>query len=916
MKPLISRLAQDASREAPAAIGEPVWGPAAWLADLELRLGLPPVEVSEVNRLRAYAKRLEACLPAAPFYAQSFERDRYGTAATLLEWRDALVEAGWCGQPVPQAGPRVAALVAAEAAEAEPLQLGFADRVARVELELGDVTGQLYDTIRLLEPSELWPEAWRRVMDLLRYAGTRFEIVDPKPRLPTRDTDLSRTQRVLALPGHKDDVCRWRGDGSLVFLRARTSWELGEALVGYLRSHPQKDVLIVRLGDPAPLESALQLQGLATQGNLSSSPLRSPLQILPLALSLVFAPRDPYRALELLTLPENPLGAYASSKLAEAIGQSPGIGSRAWQQAKERLSQPLDPANPAHVLSAQKAAHKIEAWLEGPAFDRLTGAPTADVLAVIERVKTWAAQRPHDATTTWLELANAAADLAHLVAAHPAQTMLPHELDRLAARVLQRGMSHTSTPEAAGRWAHVSTPSGVLRSHELIVVWHAGYDPNAAHRSSPWRAKELRALEEAGIRFSDPKELTQLESASFRRALSFASDTFVVATADAHLSAPQPALPLWDEMVARSGAKAEHVAAVSQDTSEFLRRRRAGTIKVPGAESPGADAGVVLSLPRLELPAAHARWQVDASLMRSALALVTRFYPTALENLLACPLRWVLESVLRIRPGRLTSVPDKALLYGSLGHRLAEELHRHNVLGAPAEVRALVEPLLDELIQCEGGPLLMPGMTAEREQVRANLVRAMHSLSELIADSGLSVKGVETETIAAWAGRELGGRMDLLLVAEGGDEAIVDLKWGESRYRDALAKGLALQLASYAATRRLETGADQPLEAAYFALKSARGLSLRGSRFKHARGFDGDSLEETWARAERTTELVLATLAQGDIPTSANAGSREYVLAHHQLPVSNAEQHFNQRADAACGYCASSALCGRAFRAG
>ena len=113
--------------------------------------------------------------------------------------------------------------------------------------------------------------------------------------------------------------------------------------------------------------------------------------------------------------------------------------------------------------------------------------------------------------------------------------------------------------------------------------------------------------------------------------------------------------------------------------------------------------------------------------------------------------------------------------------------------------------------------------------------------------------------------------------------AAADSKLRWPRYRDALAKGLALQLASYAATRRLETGAEQPLEAAYFALKSARGLSLRGSRFKHARGFDGDSLEETWARAERTTELVLATLAQGDIPTSANAVSREYVLAHQML---------------------------------
>ena len=906
MRPIISRFLHggDAVRDGVGALGEPVWGPTAWLGDLELRLGLPPVETSIAERTQVYASRLAAVLSTKPFYARSFALDSHGTATTLLAWRDELVEAGWSGEPIKNGGPRVDALVAAEAAPELRLPLGFADRIARVELELGDAPAPVYQSVRMLEPREVWPEGWRRIMDLLAGAGCRFEPVKHVLPTPQGDTDLARTQRLLAVPGHRAEKCFWSADGTLLHARACTAWELGETVAGLLRSLPSRDALVVRLGDAAPLDAAFQLQGLPAQGHSEASSLRSPLQILPLALSLLFAPRDPYRALELLTLPQGPFGHYAASRLAQAIGRAPGIGSGEWTKAKNQLRSPLDPSDPNQVAAAAKSTTKIESWFERPAFERASGAPQADVLAVTAQVREWARRRPHDeGGVNWAVLTRSATELEKLVQAHPRPALLPHELDQLAGRALGNGMVHDVSVEQAGRMNHVSGPWAVQRQHDVVLVWQAGPAASALPRHAPWRATELKAFKAAGLGFADAHRAMALEGDAWRRVFASARQTFIVATPDSHLAAAQPELPLWDEIIARSGAKTSHVHAVTVDSARLLTRQGVAA----------AFSDVAAPLAPLALPEARRLWRVDPTSAKHALATMRKFYPTAMDSLLACPLRWVLESLLRIKPSRVTSVPDKSQLYGNLGHRLAEELHHRRVLSVPAEVEAVVESVLDDLISREGGPLLMPGMTTQRVQVRQQLIRAMKVLAELIAGSSMKVKGVEVDTTAAWGNRQLAGRMDLLLESDDGAEAILDLKWSDSHYRHALAHGLALQLAVYAETRRRETNARAPLDAGYFGIKNARGLSLAGSSFANTRAFDGDSFENTWARAERTLESTLQHLHAGTIPASALARPKEPFVAHHGITPASAGDDYDQAADAACTYCANGSLCGRSW---
>src|SRR5690606_32807697 len=81
--------------------GQATFGPASLLRDLELRLGLPSVELSRSMRIARWSARLAKLADKERFFSKSYAVDAWGTAAELLAWRDELVEAGWAGTTLP-----------------------------------------------------------------------------------------------------------------------------------------------------------------------------------------------------------------------------------------------------------------------------------------------------------------------------------------------------------------------------------------------------------------------------------------------------------------------------------------------------------------------------------------------------------------------------------------------------------------------------------------------------------------------------------------------------------------------------------------------------------------------------------------------------------------------------------------------
>src|SRR5690606_815957 len=124
-----------------------------------------------------------------------------------------------------------------------------------------------------------------------------------------------------------------------------------------------------------------------------------------------------------------------------------------------------------------------------------------------------------------------------------------------------------------------------------------------------------------------------------------------------------------------------------------------------------------------------------------------------------------------------------------------------------------------------GAPLHAEGRASEREQVKAQLVRAARTLSELLADAGLTVEGVEVDVEHAVDDVVLHGRVDLLARDRDGHPFVLDLKLGRGPYEAALKNGHALQLAHYGEVVRRARGLRRPPHVAYFALGASRALA-------------------------------------------------------------------------------------------
>jgi ATP-dependent helicase/nuclease subunit B len=908
-------------------VGRPVWGPTALLANLELRAGLPGFQQTEHVRLQRWSRRLHEIESATPrFYSRSYATDPLGTSRTLLSWRDTLVEGGWDGEAIPEGGDRLGTLHELERAGDTPA--GQPDRLRAIEAELQARRLRPFEALELAEPIDVWPGRWRKLFGLLEELGTPVRSLEPRFTPSSADTDLGRLQSSIA--AGERAVGQIVGDGSLVLLQAETSWELAHAVAALLRRFNDPSTAIVRGGALRPLDFALTSQGFPSQGLACTSPWRPVLQLLPLSVELAFEPKDPYRVLELLTLPLGPFSGLVGNRLATALAASPGIGGRAWRFAKESIQKQLiDRALRASARSGEDEAvavararadaedrlERVAAWLEQPGSDPHVGAPRHSMLEIADRVRTWLrnyfvvlkSSEPDVVNLDFeRKVAVVAAALSQAQTFHEALSHDPREvLDATAARQLVESVASSGESlileiERSGRIDPVDGPAALHRSRDTVVWWHCTSGTEWRPSARPWRVRELEALRNAGILLVDPARRLAIETAGWRRAILAARRRLVLAVPRWSEGQELEPHPIWDEIVARFNATSSDTARITLSVQDALDGNAA-------SEPLGSVFSAVDSLP---LPPARLAWRIDASLLQPAV----RHSASSVEALIGCPLRWVLEYRAGLRSASVVAIPSEPLMNGTLGHRLVEELHGAGVLADPTRTATEVEGVLDRLIAEEAAVLLRAGKAFERAQLKRQLVRTVSALSELLASSEFVVEAVESVCSVQWGSRQLEGRLDLLLRDKSGADFVLDLKWGVGRYRKMLMAGTATQLAIYAAARRLMTGAPHLPGAAYFSLKRGEILATDVRLFRGKRAVNGPDLASTWSKLERTVDLVERVVASGDVPVTGVAQSLPLLQV---LNVTEAEKpgHLELPHGAACEYCNHSAICGRAWEA-
>jgi len=832
-----------------ALIGEQRCGPLGLLQLLETRLGLSGVWEAEPYRVEVYRRRLLAADDGRRFYSRSLEVDAQGVAQTLLSWRDELLLSGWDFAPDDSLPPRLRDLAAVEslpAFSAPALAWGCSERVRAVLARL-PAEGLQISRVRRLEPEGSLGHPWELLMGRLAASGVPVTCCDPLAA--GAGGDLGALQGVLRSGGSMTA----QGDGSLLILRGGSDCELHDLLAAWLVSSGQSERLFILPAGDRALERVLTASGAPCLGISSYSSLRPILQLLPLLCELLWEPLDPYRLLELLTLPVTPIPRRAGRKLAEAVAASPGIGGKVWKAALQELEDDLSQDPEAGQERWARTRRSLEEWLGGERYPLGSGVPREALSELANRVAAWAGGKklPDGADDSQLKALSAqAAHLARIAAGAPESHFSQPQLRKLLQMVLGEGLAR-GDEAGAGHLGWVTTPEGIV-APVGEVIWTGFTRGNSpGYRRSPWLKQEVRRLQKLGVTLPDRDLELARQVSGYGRAVLAARRRLLLVIPEVENGSPTERHPLYDRLAVLMGSS---IRTLEISAAQWL------------AGDPRLDRVATEPVTQRQVPVPARFWTLPGDV---AVPGRERESYSSLEKVFQTPYSWVLGYGAKLREGVVQSIGSKNAIMGTLSHRVFEELFLPGEdCGAWTRegVEQKVAGLLAELLPTEGAVFLLPGRLSERQTIARRLKRAAWAMAGHIRDNGWRVKGTEVGAAGVLGAQEVEGSVDLLLDKPDGSLAVIDLKWGQSKWsRAKLMENRAIQLALYA--QMLQVKKRMP-QVAYFSFSEAILVAPDRAAFTSARLAelpDGESLATLIGRMERTLLYRQGELAVGRI---------------------------------------------------
>lgn len=863
-----------------------VLGPIGLVEVLEIQLGLTGPRAAHAVRVAAHASKLRAALAVEPalFFAASFALDPWDTATALLEWRDELVAAGWTGGAAGSARPDALAIVEAAGPHLPP---GIEDRLRAVCAALGEGAELTVETISLIEPRDLIPPAWARLIDALESSG--IAIIAAAAASPSAAGDLSRVQNFLAT----GTAATLEGDGSFILIEADTALTAAEALAEWLAHGSEEElagtVVVATDGDTALLDLALQARGLPALGQSAASPWRGALQVLPLAFAAAWAPFDARAMLDLLMLPRPPIGRGAARRLARALSREPGTGGVAWSTAWAGIEADLSEHMAERPNAEQDVADRLAAWREwttGALHSRVTGMPAEEARRIATRVAQWAAETDsgqHDPLL--MTVAGAASALGEAIGILGLETLPALLVERMIDQVLADGAQNPDHVATAGGLRCVRHPAAVWDVAPRVIWWDFKGSGDRVP-ASPWGAAEREALAAAGCRFESQAACAARIGWSSANAVHRAGERLILVS---------PALSAGEETV--SHPLAHQLNPLSAPAGRTVRWSAERLLD----EAEHHVAGRNLVRDRVAVvtpPGQRARWTLPAS-AQAKLAVRTES-ATSFERLADCQMRWMLLDVLRLSRGRIAEIPGPDQLLGNLAHEIANHVLQPGPVADTDAVLAHAEAVFDELLDAIATPLQQPEYAGELAAARARVPAALAQLARLLRQKGVSVVGTELDREGTFAdGLAVNGRLDMIVEHPVQGLGVIDLKWTRSakRRRTELAEGRALQLATYGAIA--DPAGGLPVPGAYYLLSQRRLIGPDGT-FLADEGIEAErTIAETWTALNTTWRIWRDLALSGTVLATGASEADTHMPA--DLPIAPGGEP--------CSYCELTGLC-------
>ena len=815
------------------SLGVSVVGPLGFLNILETQLGLLKLHPSQAERIVQYRDCLQKLDSEQRFYHRSFATDPLGTAACLLDWRDQWILHGWDGTMVAESPKRLLDLTDVEALASTAVSLNIGQRLQVVQSALQHRKPDIA-LIQLVDPIEIFPLRWRTVLAALPIVGP-VGLVDAGGGTAIGFLGALQQQLLATTTGQPLAKIAWQDDDSVVVVQAETPTLADHWLATQLAT--DRPTLLVTGGDGARLDAQLAAARLPRQGLKETSAFRPALQVLPLALELLWTPLNYAALMQFLTHPVCPIPGYARRRLAEKVADAPGIGGDYWHRTLARIDEHYGEDK------APQIREQITTWIEHTRFPSDAGAALDLVIERVARLADFFRLRLGEVDTARRLAFHAGygqckscLDSLKELRDQGTTTIRPRQLQKLVVQATANGSDNPLWPAEVGAGQLVNHPGAVIEPVER-VIW-APLSKPVLPGSDPWSASELRALKRAGVDLPSVSDRLDWIAANWLRPVMAAREQLI-------LVLPPPGEevhPLW-QMI---GAVVEQPRVLSLEI-----------LLSSGGET-------LAPVTPVRLPAPKRWWQLPEDI---AIGSRAKESFSSLEKLLFNPYHWLLQYPAKLQPSRIVSLGGDFRMLGNLAHGLIEQyfLHPDALSMSATDFDNWYADAFNTLVDQEGAIFRTPGRGADLEGFRYRLHQSMRNLSEQVAKAGMVEVVPEQALSGHFPGGELAGSADLVMRNGRGERAIVDMKWaGSKKFPEKLQQNRHLQLAIYAELLRQETG--QWPSVAYYILDKARFFVPDDRAFPDADvvpSADGENTAQLWQRFIATWRWRVAQIQAG-----------------------------------------------------
>jgi hypothetical protein len=795
-----------------------------------------------------------------PFYAASFEADRFATAQVLLEHRDTLVLAGWAGTAALDVPPRLRTFSDVEmlyrakcaAPDLRPQMQGEADRWSSVWPLLEEIELTLSE-VWLYEPEAVLPTHLQRAIRTFQRKNTALRVAYRAPESQA-DGLLGRFQQHLTGQplGDASDATT----PNIALLRARNDSDLATFLAQTLAKNPNWRPCTLLPDANRVLEQAMTLEGLPALGIRPMSLARPALQVLKLAPAFLWQPIDVPKIMEFLTLPIKPFDWGLGLELARIMADRPGLNSDMWYAAVQRFKNSDN--------NSEIAKNQYDLWFSRyrTPIDQL--APKADAIRIFDFLHSWAMDQYESSTSkdaALLSLSAQAQRVAELLRALPEQRIGYLELERIV-RTIYEPLPVSMSEAQVGHLPFVHASGALTHEVDELLWWNCVYR-NDAPAADFWQPIERAWLEANNCAPERPQIASKRRLLARIKPVLYTKQRLWLAIPDQTEGADNVANLLLGDLE----AVAVNLDALTYHIGQPADRDRlAALLQIPKATLEST------------LPHQRPRPQIEVPPLMVTPTEDRYLTPTNLDSLLYYPHRWYLKQQAGLNRTNVLSVTRDTTLLGNLAHRFFELLLQSKDLDAyeQADVSRWIEAQAPELLEKEGATLLSYGREPERKAFLNKVRQATWRLLNIIRTNGWTVEATEMDLLGQFAGLPIKGKADLVLRRD--DEmAIVDLKWSGLNHRKALITNEEdLQLVLYA---HLLPPVEAWPHTAYFIIEKGQMIARNRMAFKEALEAGGgqaahhEACERILARMIQTFEWRLRQLSEGrlEVRTARNA---------------------------------------------